>query len=106
MNGGQRTCPLEAPAGRVLQSSALEWADIDFDTRLIHVQRGADVLREWQKHCPVGSAATFPSVGKNGLHVHEDTINAALRFALKEAERALVDLDLSPAKVLPLQKRR
>ena len=83
MNGGQRTCPLEAPAGRVLQSSeqwpgedrALEWADIDFDTRLIHAQRGADgptkddesrhvplvpaladVLREWQKHCPVSSA--------------------------------------------------
>ena len=64
MNGGQRTCPLEAPAGRILQSSeqwpgedrALEWADIDFDTRLIHVQRGADgpTKDHESRHVPLG----------------------------------------------------
>lgn len=158
---------------------SLRWSDVDEGTRLIHVQRSVDgptkddesrhvplvdalaeVLREWREHCPVGSELLFPPNSSHGRHVHEDTINAALRVALKaaglpvalttyqcgrhtfgaqwvinggslhklaavlghsstevtmryghlvpgeytEAERALVDLDLRAAKVLPLRK--
>ena len=75
----------------------------------------ADVLREWQKHCPVSSAATFPPVGsihKLAAVLGHRSTEVTMRYGhlvpgeYTEAERALVDLDLSPAKVLPLQKRR
>lgn len=158
---------------------ALEWADLDFDAQLIHVQRSAEgptkddesryvpippalaaALKEWRKQCPLGSKLVFPSSGPNGRYVDEDAFRRVLTDALEaaklppltvyqatrhsfgaqwvknggslvklaatlghsntevtaryshlvpgefsDADRALVDLDLEPAGVLPLPAR-
>ena len=160
---------------------ALEWSDVDFDGRRIHIQRSAggptkngetrhvplaatlaEVLTEWQTHRKLGEEMVFPCLGHHGNVISEEKINTALRTALAaaemplslttyqctrhtfgaqwvinggslhkladvlghsttevtrryahlvpgeftETERALVDVDLQPAKVIPLQARR
>jgi len=166
---------------------ALEWADLDFEARTIHVRRSVEgplkddesriapmpetlaaVLSEWQKLAPVGADQVFEPTGNGGkrradgrAYVKQHTLGAVLKAALgaaklprmkwyeatrhsyasryvtaggslmklaailghsatevtlryahlqpgnfTEQERALVDVQLQPARLLPMAGRR
>jgi integrase len=87
---------------------ALEWADVDFDARTIHVRRSVEgplkddesriaplpdtlaaVLTDWRKLAPVGAAQVFEATGHGGrrrkdgrVYVKPHTIGAVLKAAL------------------------
>jgi integrase len=87
---------------------ALEWADLDFDARTIHVRRSVEgplkdddsriaplpdtlaaVLTDWRKLAPVGRAQMFEPTGHGGKHpryVKAHTIGRVIRAALGEAK--------------------
>jgi len=87
---------------------ALEWADLDFEARTIHVRRSVEgplkddesriapmadtlaaVLGEWRKLAPVGSAQVFEPTGHGGkrradgrAYVKQHSLGKALRAAV------------------------
>src|SRR2546428_4827076 len=91
---------------------ALEWADLDFDARTIHVRRSDDgplkddesriaplpdtlaaVLTDWRKLAPVGVAQLFEATGRGGrrrkdgrTYVKQHTLRAVLKTALAAAK--------------------
>jgi integrase len=103
----------------------LEWSDLDFDARTIHVRRSVDgplkdddsriaplpdtlaaVLTEWRKLAPVGAAHVFEPTGHGGnlrkdgkAYVKEHTLGKALRAAMAgvNAERTQTRLEAIPA---------
>ena len=83
----------------------LQWEDIDFRAKQIHVRRSiagplkdddsriapisdtlAEVLRSWEKLSPLGSVQVFPHTGRRGLFVKEHTLGIKLREALEAAK--------------------
>ncbi len=99
---------------------ALEWPDVDFDARTIHVRRSIDgplkddesriaplpetlagVLTEWRKLAPVGRAQVFEPTGHGGkrradgrTYVKEHSLGKALRAAI-----AAVNADCTDGKL-------
>jgi integrase len=91
---------------------ALEWADLDFEARTIHVRRSVDgplkddesriaplsdslatVLTEWRKLAPVGAAQVFEPTGHGGkrradgrAYVKGHSLGAVLRAVLGPAK--------------------
>jgi len=89
---------------------ALEWADVDFQARTIHVRRSVEgplkddesriaplpdtlaaVLTEWRKIAPVGVTQAFPSTGHGGrrrkdghTYVKPQSLSAGLKAALAQ----------------------
>src|SRR5437899_1324057 len=97
---------------------ALEWADLDFDARTIHVRRSDDgplkddesriaplpdtlaaVLKTWRAFCPVGSLQVFPPTGTHGRYVKDHTLGRQLRAAMAKVntERSEAQLTALPA---------
>jgi len=87
---------------------SLQWDDVDFGSRLIHVRRGddgpvkdgasrmvplspalSDVLLQWKEACPppddTPSAQCFPCTGHHGQRVCKDSMLAALDAAYTKA---------------------
>jgi integrase len=101
---------------------ALEWADLDFDARTIHVRRSvegplkddesriaplpdalATVLTEWRKVAPVGAAQVFEPSGHGGklrkdgkAYVKPHTLGKAFRTALAKVSADRVDAHVEP----------
>jgi integrase len=99
---------------------ALEWADLDFDARTIHVRRSvegplkddesriapladtlAEVLTEWRKLTPVGAAQVFEPTGHGGrrradgrVYVKGHTLGKVLRVAVAEVNAERKDTKL------------
>jgi integrase len=90
---------------------SLQWSDVDFAARLIHVQRSdggpckdgesravplspalASVLLEWKEACPppadAPGAPCFPCAGHHGRRVCKDSMLAALDGAYSQANAA------------------